>query len=161
MSQGDFEQGAVRLSLLDRLLDEDPTTTREVAPDDAEKIRIIQHGVRRDLEDLLNTRYRCVAWPPALVEIDNSLVNYGIPDFTAASLNVAEEPDFMVGAIKQAIEFFEPRLTGVRVSAVENDDQYDRTFRFRIEATLVVEGGEQRVQFNSSMETSTGQFDIE
>lgn len=161
MSSGPNEHGAVRLSLLDRLMDDDPTTSSEVPPDDSEKLRIIQRGVRRDLEDLLNTRYRCVAWPPELNEIDNSLINYGIPDFTAASLNVAEESDFMVGAIKQAIRFFEPRLTNVRVSPIDNPDQYDRTFRFRIEATLVVEGGKQRVQFNSSMESSTGQFEIE
>jgi len=153
--------GTIRLSLLDRLLDDDPTSSREVSPSDAEKIRIIQRGVRRDLEDLLNTRYRCVAWPPELDEIDNSLINYGIPDFTAASLNVGEESDFMVGAIRQAIEYFEPRLTDLKVSTQENDDQYDRTFRFKIEATLIVEGGEQRVQFNSSMEPATGQFDIE
>lgn len=161
MSSGTNEQGAVRLSLLDRLLDNDPTVSREVAPDDSEKMRIIQRGVRRDLEDLLNTRYRCISWPPELDEIDNSLINYGIPDFTAASLNVADESDVMVGSIKRAISFFEPRLTDVRVSAIENGDQYDRTFRFRIEATLIVEGGEQRVQFNSSMESATGQFEIE
>lgn len=161
MSIGANEKGAVRLSLLDRLLDNDPTTSREVTPDDSEKMRIIQRGVRRDLEDLLNTRYRCISWPPELDEIDNSLINYGIPDFTAASLNVADESDVMVGSIRKAIDFFEPRLTDVRVSAIENDDQYDRTFRFRIEATLMVEGGEQRVQFNSSMESATGQFEIE
>lgn len=160
MSSGDNEQKAVRLSLLDRLLDNDPTTSREVPPDDSEKLRIIQRGVRRDLEDLLNTRYRCIAWPPELDEIDNSLINYGIPDFTAASLNVADESDIMVGSIQKAIDFFEPRLSDVRVSPINNNDQYDRTFRFRIEATLTVEGGEQRVQFNSSMESATGQFEI-
>ncbi|MEP3479187.1 MAG: type VI secretion system baseplate subunit TssE [Fuerstiella sp.] len=161
MSSGANEKEAVRLSLLDRLLDDDPTTSREAAPDDVEKLRIIQRGVRRDLEDLLNTRYRCVAWPPELDEIDNSLINYGIPDFTAASLNVADESDVMVEAIRKAISLFEPRLSEVKVLPMDNDDQYDRTFRFRIEATLMIEGGEQRVQFNSSMESATGQFEIE
>lgn len=161
MSNGADNQGTIRLSVLDRLLDDDPTNSSEELPDDAEKLRIIQRSVRRDLEDLLNTRYRCVSWPPEFNEIDNSLINYGIPDFTAASLNAADESDFMVAAIRQAITFFEPRLINLKVSSVENDDQYDRTFRFKIEATLIVEGGEQRVQFNSSMETSTGQFDIE
>lgn len=161
MSSGANEKAGVRLSLLDRLLDNDPTNSREVELNDVEKVRLIQRGVRRDLEDLLNTRYRCIAWPPELDEIDNSLINYGIPDFTAASLNAADESDVMVGAIKKAINFFEPRLADVKVSPIDNDDQYDRTFRFRIEGTLMIEGGEQRVQFNSSMESATGQFEIE
>ncbi|MCA9047648.1 MAG: type VI secretion system baseplate subunit TssE [Planctomycetaceae bacterium] len=160
MSSGETSQSTIRLSILDRLLDDDPTNSKEVVPDDRERLRIIQYGLRRDLENLLNTRYRCIAWPPELDQIDNSLINYGIPDFTAASLNVAEEADFMLKAITQAISFFEPRLTDVSVVPVDNEDYYDRTFRFRIEATLQVEGGRHRVQFNSAMESATGQFDI-
>ena len=58
MSNGADNQGTIRLSVLDRLLDDDPTNSSEELPDDAEKLRIIQRSVRRDLEDLLNTRYR-------------------------------------------------------------------------------------------------------
>ena len=36
-------------------------------------------SVQRDLEQLLNTRYRVSAWPPALEELSRSLVNYGLP----------------------------------------------------------------------------------
>jgi type VI secretion system protein ImpF len=161
VSSGSSDRSTIRLSLLDRLMDNDPTNPNEVPPNNNEKLRMVQAGVRRDLEDLLNTRYRCVSWPPLLDQIDNSLVNYGIPDFTAASMDAAEESDHMLKAIRRAIDFFEPRLTELNVVAIENDDQYDRTFRFRIEATMVVEDGGHRVQFNSSMESTTGQFDIE
>ena len=160
MSSGHSERSKIRLSLLDRLLDDAPGVSQEVPPDDAEKLRIVQKSVRRDLECLLNTRYRCVSWPPELNQIDNSLINYGIPDFTAASLNAADDSDVLIKAVKQAIDFFEPRLVGIKVTPVANDQRYDRMFRFRIEGTLIVEDGRHRVKFDSVMESTTGKFEI-
>ncbi|MEZ6130737.1 MAG: type VI secretion system baseplate subunit TssE [Planctomycetaceae bacterium] len=160
MSSGHSERNSIRLSVLDRLLDDDPTNSKEVPPDEAEKLRIVQQSVRRDLECLLNTRYRCIAWPPELDQIDNSLINYGIPDFTAGTLNAADDSEILVAAIRQAIEFFEPRLAKVKVTPVINDLYFDRTFRFRIEAILLLEDGQHIVKFDSSMESATGQFEI-
>ena len=160
MASGQSDRNTIRLSLLDLLLDDDPTNTQEVPPDNSERLRIVQQAVRRDLECLLNTRYRCVAWPPEFDEIDESLINYGIPDFTAASLNAAEDSPVLIKAIKKAIELFEPRLVDVRVTPVRNDRYYDRTFRFRIEGMLLVEGGSHLVKYDSAMESATGQFDI-
>jgi type VI secretion system protein ImpF len=160
MSAGYSDRSSIRISLLDRLLDDAPRNSQEVAPDDAEKLRIVQRSVRRDLECLLNTRYRCVSWPPELNQIDNSLINYGIPDFTSASLNAVANSDILVKAVKQAIDFFEPRLVDVIVVPVANDLTYDRTFRFRIEGTLIVEDGRHRIKFDTAMESATGQFEI-
>ncbi len=161
MSSGFSEHSKIRLSLLDRLIDNQPDVSKEAPMDDAEKLRIIQQSVRRDLESLLNTRYRCVSWPPEFDEIDDSLINYGIPDFTASSLNAAGDSDVLVNAIKKAITLFEPRLVDVKVTPVRNEHYFDRTFRFRIEGMLVVEDGRHRVKYDSSMESATGQFDIE
>ncbi len=159
-NSGDSEKGGIRLSVLDRLLDDDPASSTELPLDDQQKLRILQQAVRRDLQDLLNTRIRCIAWPPEYTELDDSLINYGIPDFTAASLNAAQDSDILVTAIRRAIDFFEPRLTEVRIERTENEDYGDRTFRFRIEALLIVEERRHRVQFDSALESSTGQFDI-
>jgi type VI secretion system protein ImpF len=161
VSSGFSEHSKIRLSLLDRLIDNQPDVSKEAPMDDAEKLRIIQQSVRRDLESLLNTRYRCVSWPPEFDEIDDSLINYGIPDFTASSLNAAGDSDVLVNAIKKAITLFEPRLVDVKVTPVRNEHYFDRTFRFRIEGMLVVEDGRHRVKYDSSMESATGQFDIE
>ena len=90
------ERSQIRLSLLDQLLDDEPQNQREVPLDDVEKLRIIQLGIRRDLQDLLNTRFRCMAWPPDMEAMDDTLINYGIPDFTAASQNAAQESEFLL-----------------------------------------------------------------
>jgi type VI secretion system protein ImpF len=152
-------KGTIRLSILDRLIDHEPEKSEEVPLDDNQKLRIIQHAVRRDLENLLNTRYRIVAWPPELTELDDSLINYGIPDFTAAGLNAALESEVLIKAIRNAISLFEPRLTDVRIERTQ-DDFVDRTFRFRIEALLLIEEKKHRVQFDSSMESTTGQIAV-
>lgn len=160
MSSAFSDRNTIRLSLLDRLLDDDPTNPHEAPPDNADRLRIVQQSVRRDMECLLNTRYRCIAWPPEFDEIDESLINYGIPDFTAASLNAAEDFGVLIKAIRKAITLFEPRLVDVRVTPVRNDRHYDRTFRFRIEGLLLVEDGRHPVRYDSSMESTTGLFDI-
>ena len=160
MSSANSDRNTIQLSLLDRLLDDEPTITREVPLDNTDRLRIVQQAVRRDLECLLNTRYRCIAWPPEFDEIEESLINYGIPDFTASSLNAANDSPVLVKAIKVAISLFEPRLVDVRVTPVRNDRYHDRTFRFRIEGLLLVEDGRHLVKYDSSMESTTGQFDI-
>jgi len=150
----------IRLSVLDRLIDNEPEISAEVTLDDHQLLRVIQTAIRRDLENLLNTRYRCVAWPPELKELDDSLINYGIPDFTASGLNAAQDSDILIKAIRLAISLFEPRLTDLRISRIQ-DDFVDRTFRFRIEGTLLIEDQTLRVRFDSSLESETGQFQIQ
>lgn len=158
MSTGGAKR-TIRLSVLDRLIDNEPEVSTEVPLDDNQALRIIQAAVRRDLENLLNTRYRCVAWPPELKELDDSLINYGIPDFTASGLNAAQDSDILIKAIRLSISLFEPRLTDLRIERVQ-DDYVDRTFRFSIEGTLLIEDKTLRVRFNSSLESETGQFAI-
>ncbi len=80
---------SVQVSLLDRLIDDEPELTTEYPWDEVQKLRIIRQGIKRDLQDLLNTRFRCVAFPPDSSSLDDSLLNYGLPDFTAAGLNLA------------------------------------------------------------------------
>lgn len=147
-------------SIFDRLMDDDPEGGPEQTPSRQEIIERIKHGVRRDLEELLNTRYRVVSWPIDFDQLDDSLINYGIPDFTSASLDASENEQFLLDAIKKAIELFEPRLSGVQVSQVGERHSIDRTFYFRIQATLIIAPDEIPVKFDTSVESATGQFAV-
>jgi type VI secretion system protein ImpF len=147
-------------SVIDRLIDDDPTVSREVSKSNLHVLRDLKQAVRRDLENLLNTRCRPIAWPEELTELETSLVNYGIPDFTGSNLQAAEDPDILFRAIETAIQNFEPRLTLVRVEPLVNQDQLDRALRFRIDAVLHVEPIEEKVLFNSMLETGTGTYQV-
>ena len=151
----------LRESVLDRLLDDEPDRETDPSFSRAEQVIRIKNAVRRDLEDLLNTRYRCHTWPPRFPQLTDSLVNYGLPDFTAASLNVGEETEILVEAIKNAIRLFEPRLSDVSVEPIGPRQSIDRTFRFRIAATLITGPDEVPVQFNSRLESTTGQMSVD
>ncbi len=148
-------------SVLDRLLDDDPDVKVEKGKSEAQVLRDLKQSVRRDLENLLNTRWRCVAWPESLAQIDDSLLNYGIPDFTAADLDAAQNPDVLLRAIESCIRRFEPRLKNVRLHELDAPDDASRTFRFRIDGILCVEPLEDPVRYDSSLETATGTVRIE
>ena len=159
MSRGS-ESSRIVLSVFDRLLDDDPQSSHEKPLEESVQLKLIQQAIRRDLENLLNTRSRCTAWLPEFTELENSLVNYGLPDFTAAGLNAASNPDVLVEAIRRAIELFEPRLTDVRIRQVADEYYFNRTFQFRIEATLIINEKKHLVLYDSVLESSTGQFNV-
>ena len=161
MNASTANETLTRLSLLDRLIDNEPTVSSEVPLTKAQRTRQMQTAIRRDLEDLLNTRYRCESWPPELNELENSLINYGIPDFTAVGLDVSGDFEIMITAIQRAIEIFEPRLREVRVTSRTQADHYDRILRFRIEAVIFLEDERLPLKYESEMEFTTGQFEIE
>src|SRR5262245_30104663 len=83
-------------SILDRLIDLDPTVSREPSPSRHQVLRELKLSVRRDLENLLNSRQRCVSPPDHMKELEKSLVNYGIPDLTASSMGSLQEREKLV-----------------------------------------------------------------
>jgi len=145
-------------SLLDRLLGEGPRSrtsgSRFAVPTG------VQESVRRDLENLLNTRWRCLSWPPDLEELEHSLVNYGIPDFTGASFNDPSSQRELRRIIQNSIRKFEPRLKHARVSVPEREDKQDRTLRFRIEAELQAGDSSRAVAFETALDPSTSTFHV-
>ena len=78
-------------------------------------LRELKQSLRRDLENLLNTRRRCQGWPDDLDEWNVSLVNYGIPDIAGADLGSAENREEFRRAVDETIRRFEPRFQSVYV----------------------------------------------
>jgi type VI secretion system protein ImpF len=147
-------------SVLDRLLDDDPTSQKEQPQNRFQLLRSLKNSVRRDLENLLNTRWRCVGFPADLEELAVSLVNYGIPDFTGSSLGSGVARDDFVKIIQDTIRRYEPRLTRVRVELLDNAERDDRAMRFRIDAVLQVDPDPEPVSFDSRLEPSSGSFHV-
>lgn len=147
-------------SVLDRLLDDDPTRRRESPKSLSQLLRDLKQSVRRDLENLLNTRWRPAAWPAELAELERSLVNYGIPDITGQDLGSAPGREEFRRAIEAVIRRCEPRFKNVRVEMLDNAEPLDRTLRFRIDALLYAEPAPEPVVFDSAFEPSTGNVEV-
>lgn len=148
------------LSVLDRLLDDDPDNTREAQATPVQTMRDLKRAVRRDLESLLNTRVRLLSWPSTFTELNRSLVNYGLPDFTSANMASSKDRDAFCRVIQNVILQFEPRLARVRVSPISATEPLDRTFRFRIDAELKTEPSPEPVVFDSNVEPGTGDVKV-
>ena len=159
MSRGE-DQKRVVLSVLDRLLDDEPGHSSEAPLDDSLLLRHTQQAIRRDLQDLLNSRIRCVPWNPEWKELPDSLLNYGLPDFTAAGMDAASNPDKVLESIRQTIERWEPRLSGVRIRQTTDNSYFNRVIKFRIEATMMINEKKHVLFYESVLEATTGQFDV-
>jgi type VI secretion system protein ImpF len=147
-------------SVLDRLLDFEPETNRESPKSRNQVLRELKQSVRRDLENLLNTRQRCLEWPDGLKELRQSLVNYGIPDFTGANLGAASDHEDFCRTLQAIIRQYEPRFKTVKVSLLTNVEPLDRTLRFRIDALLIADPAPEPVVFDSTLEPVTGNFAV-
>lgn len=148
---------ALKRSVLDRLIvrDDDPRDQKPSAV-----LRDIRESVRRDLEDLLNTRPRWNSWPEYLHELDDSLANYGLPDFTGSEVSAPMNHGKFSRILQRIIETFEPRLTNVTVQTMSKTEPLNRTLSFRIEATLRIEPIEEPIVLDSTIEPISATFSV-
>ena len=152
---------AVTLSVLDRLIDDDPRSPTVEAPmTRAESVRALRLGVRRDLEWLLNTRRTPDDPGASRSETENSLYNYGLPDFSAYSIASPKDQSKLVRTIQAAIKTFEPRLVNVRIVPVEVKSTGLRTLRIRIEALLMMDPAPELISFDTTLQLTTGDFRV-
>lgn len=147
-------------SVLDRLIDYEPGSTREPPKLRGQLLRDLKQNLRRDLENLLNTRQRCKSWPENLSELEVSLVSYGVPDLTGAGLGSAEGRDEFRRVFEAVVRRFEPRFARINVEMLGNADPLDRTLRFRIDALLHAEPAPEPIVFDSALQPATGNVEI-
>lgn len=72
-------------------------------------------SIGRELSHLLNTRSRLTASEFFLST--GSCIDYGVPDSSALSPNSSSDLELLQSTVKQAINYYEPRLNNVTVKA--------------------------------------------
>ncbi len=142
----------LRPSILDRLIDDRPDQTTEPEKNRHQVLSELRESVRRDLEDLLNTRFRAISAPEGLRELDTSLINYGLPDLHTINFLSLEGKDEFCRTVEDHIMQFEPRFKSVRVITMEETWSEDTSLNFRIEAVMYAEPAPEEVVFDSSLE---------
>jgi type VI secretion system protein ImpF len=152
---------AVTLSTLDRLIDEDPDTSVELPLSRSESVRELKAALKRDLEWLLNTRRIAVPPDESLIEVNRSLYVYGLPDFTAFSLNSPKDQAKLVRLLQGTLKLFEPRLANVRIVPLEAGAHGTRTLRFRIEGLLIMDPAPEHVSFDTVLDLTKGEYEVQ
>jgi type VI secretion system protein ImpF len=151
---------SAKLSVLDRLIDNDPKRTTEAPPSAAQSLRDLKVSLRRDIEWLLNTRRGVEELPPGAAELQRSLHVYGLPDVCSLSLNAPQEYRRLARTMETTLATFEPRMRGIRVTPVAATDSTSRVLRFQIEGVLRLEPVPEHVTFDTVLELASGEYAV-
>lgn len=147
-------------TILDRLLDDEPSESRERPADRFQRVRELKRAVQRDLQSLLNTRQEALEDVPGdFTETRRSLVVYGLPDFSSLDLGSGSDRTRIRRAVEQAIANFEPRLDRVRVALEETKGV--RGLHFRIDAILLLDPAPEPVTFDAELQLTTQKYSVQ
>lgn len=146
----------ITISALDRLIDLEPENRLENPLSRAQSVRLLRSAVRRDLEWLLNTRR--IVDPPdeGLKELNRSVYVYGLADVSSLTMASAADRNRLVRQVLATINYFEPRLTNVRLVLVETPDAGKKDVRLRIEAMLRMDPVPEPITFDTVIELKSG-----
>ncbi len=156
MARGD-PQGPVTLSVLDRLIDEDPKNSAEAPRTRAQSLRQFKSAVCRDLEWLLNSR-RTIE-PATGPETARSVYQYGFMDISSKSALSSQDYNDLVREMEAAIAVFEPRLKRVRVRLEPGGEGRER-LRFVIEGLLCLDPVPEPVVFDTMLELGKREYEV-
>lgn len=131
----DYNNPGAELSLLNRLTDLEPGSKSEARMSAWQTVREFRASLCNDLTALLNTRRADQDFDPAFEEAANSLLTFGVADFTAYNLKSSVDRERVRRSIERAIRQFEPRLAQVVVT-VEEPDPLRPALLFQISACL-------------------------
>jgi type VI secretion system protein ImpF len=153
------KEGPVTLSVLDRLIDQEPERNLEPPLLRAQSLRELRASLRRDLEWLFNTRCPIERPPESLREVERSVYNYGVQDTASLFLRSPKDQDFLAKSIKTAINTFEPRLMGVKVNLEPSSDVV-RGLHFTIEGMLRMDPAPEPVFFDTLLDPTKGEYRV-
>lgn len=153
------KEGPVTLSVLDRLIDQEPDRKLDPPMLRVQSLRELRAALRRDLEWLFNTRRTIEEPPEALRELERSVYSYGIHDTSSLYLRSPKDLEFLARSIKSAITCFEPRLVGVKVT-VEPSTNETPGIHFSIEGLLRMDPAPEPVFFDTLLEPSSGEYKV-
>jgi len=147
------------LSALDRLVDREPDSAVEPGPGWVGPLQQVKESVLANLMWLLNSRRCLVDVPPGRNHLAQSLLAFGLPDFSHLSMETADEKEMLRSAIESVIRRFEPRLVQVEVSSPEIAAA-GRHLRFHVNAILNVKPAPEVVTFDSVLLLPSRSFEL-
>lgn len=135
------------LSLLDRLIDD--RSQPQITP------ACIRKNLKRDLENLLNTRRSWHLPHKKYTDLATSVLGYGLPDFTLQEMLSGDNIHWLCNEVQRTIQRFEPRLCRVSVTLQETPEIADRLLRLQIDAVLVTDTRPEPITFQSEVEVTS------
>lgn len=153
------DKNSVNAPLLDRLIDHEPQTHTEKIVFNTVSVDELHENIKQNLEHLLNSRIKGGPYPKEFIELRQSCLNYGIPDFSGYNFLNDQSHHDLCQIIQKTIETFEPRLNHITVHMIESDEiEIKRSLSIRIEATIIMANKLHATAFNSSLDVVSKNF---
>lgn len=156
-------QERLQPALLDRLTDHDPGQKIESRDRRVISVQRLRECIRRDLAWLLNCgRLESVMNLDEYPEVANSVLNYGIPDLSGASLAGANTV-LIENAVRAAIVQFEPRLlkNSLKVTVATDSNSMNRnSMTFKIECEMWAQPVPLSLYLQTELDLETGDVSV-
>lgn len=121
-------------------------------------VHVLCEDIQKNLEMILNTKRYIHSWQDNYRELEKSVVNYGIDDFTSISLESDVACEKLCQDLEKTIAFFEPRLTKTKVNLEQKISVFKQKLNLRISALIYLDPEYEPVIFNSVLEKNKRQF---
>lgn len=118
----------IMASLLDRLLDDGPTTSRDV-----------REGLRRDLENLLNNSICVIGWGSDKSALDSSILNYGVIDITTLNVSTPDQKKNVAKQMQKQIAMLDSRFDEILITVQPNRSEAEQALRLRLELSVEID----------------------
>lgn len=146
-------------SILDRLIEPRDGESVDLTSR-GQSIRELEEAVRRDLQDLLNTRRTAIDGYPEDSELARSIYTFGLPELSSFNPTVPDQQKTLKEIIERAIRTFEPRLMDVRVTTIQPDSASGRGLRMSVEALLRADPAPLPVTFDTVVKSGSGEWQV-
>ena len=113
----------------------------------------------RDLTALLNARRQQREIDPAFEQASDSVLTFGVEDFTSCNLNSSVDQERVRRSIERAIRQFEPRLARAVVS-LEQPEPYHPVLSLHVEAELQSGEGTEPVAMEGMLDRASRRIAI-
>jgi type VI secretion system protein ImpF len=115
-------------TLLDRLLNDGPTTSRDV-----------REGLRRDLENVLNNSICVIGWGNDKSSLDSSILNYGVIDITTLNVSTPDQKNNVAKELQRQIALLDPRFDEIQITVQPNRSEAEQALRLRLELSVEID----------------------
>lgn len=132
-----------KISLLDRLIISDNTNSQLT-------------NIVRDVSSLLNSRLNSLPIEN-FSELQTSLLNYGLPDFSHLEATNSQVSDKIKEKIKETLMLHEPRLKNIEITVT---DIAKYSINFTINATFMADPDPISIRFDSQYQPDLQQFKV-
>ncbi len=133
--------------------------TKQVDNINNDDLYTMHDEIKSHLELLLNTRSSTLSCQPEHKQLDQSIVNYGVPDFMDIQYGSEKSQQKLCDEIRRVIQNYEPRLQNINISFIESENK-DRVLRLHIEATISYENESTPVAFESYIDPLNQSFKL-